>query len=129
MVASSKVPTRVFMSWADMDKDDKNDTSKNAAQHMMPDLPGKAARRVLGEVGVTLYAKIDAKGQYVWQTKPAGDVAGRGLKGRLGWWIKCRCTYPRTFKSWRSISQRCRCNLNVTQRDKGVWNGGHAECV
>ena len=28
MVASSKVPTQVFMSWADMDKDDKNDTSK-----------------------------------------------------------------------------------------------------
>lgn len=98
MVASSKVPTRVFMSWADMDKDDKNDTSKNAAQHMMPDLPGKAARRVLGEVGVTLYAKIDAKGQYVWQTKPAGDVAGAGIKGQIGVVDKVPLYIPQDFQ-------------------------------
>ena len=28
-----------------MDKDDKNDTSKNAAQHMMPDLPNTGLER------------------------------------------------------------------------------------
>lgn len=81
LVASSKVPWRIFTSWAEMDKDDPNDTSKDAVKHMMPDLPGKAARRVLGEVSVTLHSMINVKGEYVWQTKPGGKVAGAGMKG------------------------------------------------
>ncbi len=105
MVASSKVPVRVFMSWADMDKDDKNDTSKNAAQHMMPDLPGKAARRVLGEVGVTFMAKVSAKGEYVWQTKPGGDVAGAGIKGQVGVVDKIPMFIPQDFTGFAKLIQ------------------------
>lgn len=81
MVASSKVPTRIFTSWSKMKKDDKKDTSKNAAEHLMPALPGEAAQMVLGEVGVTLHTKISVKGEFLWQTKPGGEVAGAGIKG------------------------------------------------
>jgi hypothetical protein len=81
LVASSKVPNRVFMSWAETKKDDPNDNSRDAAKHMLPDMPGKAARRVMGEVSVVLYAMVDPKGQYVWQTKPGGKVSGVGIKG------------------------------------------------
>ena len=103
LVASSKVPTRIFTSWAEMDKDDKNDTSKNAAQHMMPDLPGKAARRVLGEVGVTLYSKINTKGEFVWQTKPGGDVAGCGIKGQIEVVSKIPQFIPQDFKALAAL--------------------------
>lgn len=81
LVASSKVPYRIFTSWSEKEKDDPDDTSRNAASHQMPDLPGKAARRVLGEVAVTLHAMIDNTGKYVWQTKPGGKVYGAGIKG------------------------------------------------
>ena len=102
MVASSKVPTRVFMSWADMDKDDKNDIHPKCRPTHDAGFAGKAARRVLGEVGVTLYAKIDAKGQYVWQTKPTGDVAGRGLKG-IGVVDKVPLYIPQDFQELAEV--------------------------
>ena len=99
MVASSKIPTRIFMSWADMDKDDKNDTSKNATKHLMPDLPGKAAARVLGEVGVVLASRVNAKGEYIWQTKPQGEVAGAGIKGQIGVVEKIPVIVPQDFQA------------------------------
>ena len=83
MVASCTVPWRVFTSWSEMEKDDPDDQSKNAPKHQLPDLPGKAARRVLGEVGVILHAQVSVKGEYVWQTKPGGKVYGAGIKGQL----------------------------------------------
>jgi hypothetical protein len=97
MVASSKVPWRIFTSWSEMEKDDPDDTSRDAAKHMMPDLPGKAARRVLGEVSVTLHALIDPKGQYVWQTKPGGKVAGAGMKGEASVIAKVPQFIPQDF--------------------------------
>ena len=97
MIASSKVPWRIFTSWAEMDKDDPNDTSKNAVKHMMPDLPGKAARRVLGEVSITLHAMTNMKGEYVWQTKPAGAVAGAGMKGNAELIAKVPTHIPQDF--------------------------------
>lgn len=81
MVASSKVPWRIFTSWADAKKDDAKDTSWDAAKSLLPDMPNKAARQVTGEVSVTLFATMDPKGQYVWQTKSGGKAAGVGIKG------------------------------------------------
>jgi hypothetical protein len=98
MVASSKVPTRIFTSWSKMKKDDKKDTSRNAAEHLMPALPGEAGQMVLGEVGVTLHAKVNAKGEYVWQTKPGGDVAGAGIKGQIGVVDKIPMYVPQDFQ-------------------------------
>ena len=98
LVASCKVPWRIFTSWADMDKDDPNDMSKDAAKHMMPDLPGKAARRVLGEVSITLHAMIDPKGNFVWQTKAGGKVAGAGMKGNAEVIAKVPTFIPQDFQ-------------------------------
>jgi hypothetical protein len=81
MVASCKVPWRIFTSWSELEKDDPTDTSKNAPSHVLPDLPGKAARRVLGEVAITFHSTISPKNEYVWQTKPGGKIYGAGIKG------------------------------------------------
>jgi hypothetical protein len=105
MVASSKVPTRIFTSWLKMKKDDKKDTSRNAAEHLMPALPGEAGQMVLGEVGVTLHAKVNAKGEYVWQTKPGGDVGGAGIKGQLEVVDKVPMFIPQDFQALAATIQ------------------------
>lgn len=97
LVAASAVPWRVFTSWAEQEKDDPSDKSMNGPSHIMPDLPGKAARQVLGEVSVVLHAMIDPKGQYVWQTKPGGKVWGAGVKGNAAVVAKLPNFIPQDF--------------------------------
>ncbi len=98
MVASCKVPWRIFTSWSEMEKDDPDDTSKSAPKHVLPDLPGKAARRVLGEVSITLHSAISPKNEYVWQTKPGGKVYGAGIKGNAALVAKVPMFIPQDFK-------------------------------
>ncbi len=97
LVASSKVPWRIFTSWSEMEKDDPDDTSKSAPKHVLPDLPGKAARRVLGEVSITLHSAISPKNEYVWQTKPGGKVYGAGIKGNADLVAKVPMFIPQDF--------------------------------
>jgi len=98
MVASCNVPWRVFTSWSELERDDPTDNSKNAPQHILPDLPGKAARRVLGEVAITLHSTISPKNEYVWQTKPGGKVYGAGIKGSTDLVAKVPMFIPQDFK-------------------------------
>jgi len=53
--------------------------------HIWPDLPGKAAKRLLGEFTAVLYAKVvtTKPGQPptgVWQLQPDNEVWGVGIK-------------------------------------------------
>ena len=98
MVASCGVPWRIFTSWSEMEKDDPSDNSKNAPSHILPDLPGKAARRVLGEVSITLHSVISPKNEYMWQTKPGGKVYGAGIKGNAEMVAKVPVFIPQDFK-------------------------------
>lgn len=97
MVASCGVPWRIFTSWSELERDDPADNSKNAPAHILPDLPGKAARRVLGEVSITLHSTISPKNEYVWQTKPGGKVAGAGIKGNADLVAKVPTFIPQDF--------------------------------
>ena len=97
LVAASNVPWRVFTSWSELEKDDPTDKSLNGPSHIMPDLPGKAARRVLGEVSVVLHATTNAKNEYVWQTKPGQKVWGAGIKGNAEVVAKVPAMIPQDF--------------------------------
>lgn len=114
LVASSKVPWRVMTSWAEMEKDDPDDQSKNASKHLLPDLPGKAARKVLGEVGIVLHALVDAKGGHVWQTKPGGKVAGAGIKGQRDVVAKVPVFIPQDFAVLASYQLQATATLTAT---------------
>lgn len=103
MVAAARVPWRIFTSWAEQEKDDPDDTSRNASKHLMPDLPGKAARRVLGEVGIVLHACLSAKNEYVWQTKPGGKVYGAGIKGNTEVVAKVPTFVPQDFAALEKL--------------------------
>lgn len=85
-VISSTVPNVVFTMWAAREKDNAEDTGRNAPTHIWPDLPGELAKNVMGEFAIALYAMPGqeiAPGKYregTWQTRPGGKVWGAGTK-------------------------------------------------
>jgi hypothetical protein len=82
----SNVPYAVFTVWDGAEKDNAEDKSKDASTHIYPELPGKLAKRIMGEFGVVLYASVGlppAPGKpapATWQLLPAGRVWGAGVK-------------------------------------------------
>ena len=73
----------VFLCWDGADKDNALDTAKGAPRHNYPDLPGQAAKKVMGEVPIVLSAGWDtptAQGRYFWRTRPVGHDYGAGIK-------------------------------------------------
>ena len=83
MIYNSKVPMAVCTVWDGLEKDNAEDKDKNASSHVFPELPGKAAKRIMGEFAVALSSKIEGTGKaarYLWQTKPQGRVWGAGMK-------------------------------------------------
>ena len=83
MVYNSKVPIAVFTVWDGLEKDNPEDRDKHATSHIFPELPGKSAKRIMGEFAVALGTKIEGTGKaarYLWQTKPQGRVWGAGMK-------------------------------------------------
>lgn len=79
----SNVPTVVFTCWEGPEPDGGDRGSKSS--HIFADLPGKLARRTVGEFGVVLYAETslpDPKGKQTgtWQIRKAGKVWGVGAK-------------------------------------------------
>ena len=83
MIYNSKVPIAVFTVWDGLEKDNPEDKDKSASSHVYPELPGKAAKRIMGEFAIALSSKIEGQGKaarYLWQTKPQGRVWGAGMK-------------------------------------------------
>lgn len=83
-VCQSNCPTVVFTCWEGIETEDK-ELSGNTNRHIFADLPGKLARKVVGEFGVVLYAETglpgpDGKMSGTWQIKKAGKVWGVGVK-------------------------------------------------
>lgn len=73
----------VFSVWDGKEADDSDAKGKDITRHIFPDLPGQAAKRIMGEFSVVLYHIIEGAGptaRYLWQTKPFGKVWGAGCK-------------------------------------------------
>jgi hypothetical protein len=84
LVMRSSVANVVFTVWDGPEKDDPDD--KKSDRHIFPELPGQAAKRVMGEFSVVLYANREGAGdaaKYTWQTKPGGKIWGSGVKAPL----------------------------------------------
>ncbi len=84
MVQRAPFKRVVWTVWDGREKDDPTDQAKNAPTHIYPDLPGKLAKLIMGEVPIVLYASVQGVGegaQYRWQVRPFGKVWGCGIKG------------------------------------------------
>jgi len=83
-VNQSNVDTVVFTCWEGVETEPGQ--TGYTAQHIFADLPGKLARRIVGEFGVVLYAEVGSPGpdgkitQATWQLRKAGKVWGVGAK-------------------------------------------------
>lgn len=82
-VSVSKVPNVVMTIWDGAERDDAAATK--GPSHIFPDLPGKMAKRIMGEFAVVLYSEVslpDPQGNRkgTWQLRPGGKVWGAGVK-------------------------------------------------
>lgn len=83
-IAYSSAPNVVFTCWTGQERDSQKKEVKTT--HIWPDLPGKAAKRILGEFTATLYSTVRPAAipggdpQFVWQLKPDETVWGVGVK-------------------------------------------------
>src|SRR5262249_38448853 len=56
-VSESPLSHFVMTAWAQRERDDPDNQSRNAPMSLLPDLPGVMSRNILGLVGVSLYAE------------------------------------------------------------------------
>lgn len=83
-VKQSDFDTVAFTVWDGREKDDPDAKDRDTQNHIFPELPGKAAKLIMGEFSVVLYATVQGVGggaKYQWQTRPMGKVWGCGIKG------------------------------------------------
>lgn len=80
LVMRSTIENIVFTCWDGHEKDDPDEKGTNPSRHIFPELPGQAAKKIMGEFSIVLYANRDPTGKYVWQTQPLGKVWGAGAK-------------------------------------------------
>ena len=81
----TSTPYIVMTLWEGATKDNPDDTSRKATSHIFPDLPGLAAKRIVGEFGAVVYSTVslpDPHGRIngSWQLRPEGKVWGVGVK-------------------------------------------------
>ena len=82
-VCQSGIENVVFTCWDGEEKD--NPGERKGPSHTYADLPGRLARRIVGEFGVTLFSHVslpDPQGKVSgsWQIRPKGSVWGVGIK-------------------------------------------------
>jgi hypothetical protein len=89
-VTHTPIPLVSFTTWDAQEPDrpkKKGEQAQDIPSHTYPDLPGKAAKRIMGEFSVVVHASIgkikptEHDEQALWQTRPYGDVWGCGIKG------------------------------------------------
>ena len=83
-VMQSTTPYVVFTVWDGREADNPEAGSKSTT-HIYPDLPGKMAKRIMGEFSVVLYAEVSAPiagvaQKATWQLQPGGKIWGAGVK-------------------------------------------------
>lgn len=101
-VMHSKVQYVVFTVWDGREADNPEAGSKSPT-HIFPDLPGKLAKRIMGEFSVVLYAEVSppVPGQTqkaTWQLQPGGKVWGAGVKLPVALAAKLPSKVPQDWK-------------------------------
>ena len=84
MVYESTLPHVTFTCWEAAEMDNPELKSKSPT-HILPDFPGKLAKRMMGEFAIVLYSTLttpDPQGKQKawWQLRPGGKVWGAGIK-------------------------------------------------
>lgn len=88
----NQLPVVAFTCWAENEGDRTKKPGEKASDipsHIWPSLPGKMAKKIVGEFSVVVHQSLrklqptEAEPQGVWQTRPAGEVWGCGLKGTV----------------------------------------------
>lgn len=95
-------PYVVMSLWEGATKDDPDDRRRTAPKHIFPDLPGMAAKRIVGEFGACLYSTVtlpDPQGRISgqWQLRPEGQVWGAGVKVSKEIAMKLPAKIPQDF--------------------------------
>ena len=83
MVLACGIPYVAMSCWDGADKDNVLDKSKEATRHMYPDLPGQAAKQIMGKFSVVFSARTIGTGDaqmFRFQTRAGGDTRGAGVK-------------------------------------------------
>jgi len=90
LVCHSRMPVVIFTCWDGQEPDRKKQLGEKASDvptHLYPELPGKAAKLIVGEFSMVLHSSFrrakpgDQTTTAMWQTRPAGEVAGAAIKG------------------------------------------------
>lgn len=100
-VNASLIENVVFTIWDGREKDDPDAKDKDTQKHIFPELPGKAAKDIMGEFSVVLYHMVQGQGagaKYQWQTKPMGKVWGCGIKAPTEITSKIETFIPQDIK-------------------------------
>ena len=111
-VMHSRMPVVVFTTWdgSEADRPKKpGERAQDIPTHTWPELPGKMAKRIVGEFSVVVHqslrpTKPGEPPAAFWQTRPQGEVMGCGLKGpaeiikRIPTFIPA--TYPDLEAEW-----------------------------
>lgn len=83
----SNLPVVWFTCWAEFEGDRQRKQGERASDipsHIYPALPGKLAKRVVGEFSIVVHQtlqRVDGKDMARWQTRPKGEVHGATIKG------------------------------------------------
>ena len=89
-VMHTSIPIVAFTCWAEAEGDRTKKPGEKASDipsHIWPALPGKLAKKILGEFSVAVHQTLrrdklsDSETQGMWQTRPSGEVWGCGIKG------------------------------------------------
>ena len=101
----AKIDNAVFTVWDGLDRDDPE--AKRGPTHIYPDLPGKMARRIVGEFSVVLFAKLglpqpdSSKQRASWQIQPVGKIHGCGVK--IPAHIAAKLPKEVPFQDWKRL--------------------------
>jgi hypothetical protein len=89
-IMHTAIPVVAITTWDAAEPDRakrKGEQAGDIPSHTYPDLPGKAAKRIMGEFSCVFHASIgkfkptETEDSYRWQTRPYGEVWGCGIKG------------------------------------------------
>jgi len=104
-VCQSSVPNVVFTCWEGVEAGETGNAKLDSNQnpHLFADLPGKLARKIVGEFGIVMYAEVglpDPKGNTPssWQIKKHGKVWGVGTKLPLEIAVKLPTKVPQDWQ-------------------------------
>ena len=82
-INASPIKNVFFAVWDGREKDDPEAKGNEAVTHIFPELPGAAAKMIMGEFSVVVWTFIKTLGaerKYLAQTRPGGKTWGCGIK-------------------------------------------------